>query len=70
MMILAIQAAHHASSINLKIKDLTISDDSESDVDSKADGERGNESPRLKISAHMFLLGKTILYLFASISPR
>jgi hypothetical protein len=61
MMILAIQAAHHASSANLKMKDPTISDDSESDVDSKADGERGNESPRLKISAHMFLLGNSFI---------
>ena len=64
MMILAIQAAHHASSVNLKIKDPTLSDDSESDADSKADGERGIESPRLKISAHMFLLGKNYILFY------
>jgi hypothetical protein len=57
MMILAIQAAHHASSSQVKLKDSTVSDDSESDVDSRLDGDRGSESPRVKISAHMFLLG-------------
>jgi len=69
MMILAIQAAHHASSSQVKLKDSTVSDDSESDVDSRLDGDRGSESPRVKISAHMFLLGMHRNIFFVSISP-
>jgi len=60
MMVLAIQAAHIASKYQTKVTDSKYQrkeGDSGSDIEDHPASELSNTSSKIKVSAHMFLLG-------------